>query len=66
MKALGSEFGKRFINKGIDSIPNILKFGASKIKNKNVERALNSEIADMIDKEAQNRAKNKYDSLFDV
>ena len=33
-KALGSEFGKKLINKGIDSIPNIFKFGASKIRKK--------------------------------
>ena len=64
-KALGSEFGKKLINKGIDSIPNIFKFGASKIRNKNVECAMRSDIADMIVQEAQNRAKNKYDSLFD-
>ena len=63
-KALSSEFGKKLINKGIDNIPNIFKFGASKIKNKNVQKALQSEIADMVVEEAQNRAKNKYDSLF--
>ena len=63
-KALGSEFGKKIINKDIDNIPNIFKFGASKIKNKNVQRALKSEIADMVVEEAQNRAKNKYDPLF--
>ena len=33
-KALGSAFGKKLINKGIDNIPNLFKFGASKIKNK--------------------------------
>ena len=31
-KALNSEFGKKLINKGIDSIPNVFKFGASKVK----------------------------------
>ena len=64
-KALGSEFGKKIINKGIDSIPNIFKFGASKIRNKNVKRAMRSDIAKMVAQEAQNRAKNKYHSLFD-
>ena len=48
LKALSSEFGKKLINKGIDNIPNIFKFGVSKIKNKNAQRALNSEIADLI------------------
>ena len=32
-KAIGSEFGKKIINKGINSIPNIFKLGVSKIKN---------------------------------
>ena len=59
-KALASEFGKRLINKGIDNIPNLFKFGASKVKNKNVEKALESEIADMVVSEAQGRARKKY------
>ena len=63
-KALGSEFGKKLINKSIDSIPNIFKFGASKIKNKNVKRAMRSDTAEMVVQEAQNKAKNKYHSLF--
>ena len=64
-KAVGSEFGKRLINKGIDNIPNIFKFGVSKINNKNMKRAMESEIANMIVDEAVNRAKNKYENLFD-
>ena len=40
-KALSSEFGKKLINKGIDNTPNIFKFRASKIKNKNVQKAPN-------------------------
>ena len=58
-KALGSEIGKKLINKGIDNIPNIFKFGASKIKNKTVNHALNSEIADLVVNEAQNRVRKK-------
>ena len=65
LRAISSEFGKKLINKGIDNILNIFKFEASKIKNKNVRRAMKSEIADMVVQEAQNRAKNKYDSLFE-
>ena len=64
-KAVGSEFGKRLINKGIDNIPNIFKFGVSKINNKNMKRAMESEIANMVVDEAVNRAKNKYENLFD-
>ena len=63
-KAIDSKFGKKLINKGTDNIPNIFKFGVSKIKNKNVKKALGSEIADMVVDEAQNRAKNRYTSLF--
>ena len=64
-KAIGSQFGKKIINKGIDNIPNIFKFGVSKIKNKNVKKVLSSDIADMVVDEAQNRAKCRYGSLFD-
>ena len=35
-KILASDTGKKLINKAIDSIPNIFKFGASKVKNKNI------------------------------
>ena len=56
---------KRIIDKGIDNIPNIFKFGVSKIKNKNVKKVLTSDIADMVVDEAQNRVKNKAKSLFD-
>ena len=44
-KAIGSEFGKRLINKGIDNIPNIFKFGVSKINNKKVKRAMESDCS---------------------
>ena len=64
-KAMVSEFGKRLINKGIDSIPNIFNFGVSKIKNKKVKRAIKSDIAKMVVDEAANRARNKYEKLFD-
>ena len=63
LKALSSEFGKKLINKGIDNIPNIFKSDVSKIKNKNAQRALNSEIVlDLIVNGAQGRARKKYNS----
>ena len=43
-------------------MPNLFKFGASKIKNKNVKRALNSEIADLVVNKAQGKARKKYNS----
>ena len=64
-KALSSKIGKKIIDKGTDNIPNIIKFGVSKIKNKNVKKVLSSDIADMVVDEAQNRVKNKAKSLFD-
>ena len=35
-KAINSVFGKKLIKKEIKQIPNICKYGTSKIKNKNV------------------------------
>ena len=61
-RALSSEFGRKLINKGIDSIPSIFTFDAKNVKNKNIKRALESEIADMVVNEAQSRARKKYDS----
>ena len=61
-RALSSRFGRNLINKGIDSIPSIFKFSAKMVKNKNIKRALESEIADMVVNEAQSRARKKYDS----
>ena len=58
-KILGSDIGKKLINKGIDSIPNIFKFGASKVKNKNIKKALESEVADLIVIEEQSKARKK-------
>ena len=62
-RALSSSFGKRLMNKGIDNIPNMFKFGLSK-KKKNLNRALNSEVANMVAEEAQKRVANKCNSLF--
>ena len=61
-KAIGSDIGKKIINKGIDNIPNIFKFGRSKIKNKNTKKALKSEIADMVVGEVKDQARKKYNS----
>ena len=62
-RALSSSFGKRLMKKGIDNIPNMFKFGLSK-KKKKLNRALNSEVADMVVEEAQKRVANKCNSLF--
>ena len=57
--------GKKIINKGIDTIPNICKFGVSKIKNENVKRAMRSGVPNMVVDEARNMAKCKYENLFE-
>ena len=64
-KAINSSLGKKLINKGIDSIPSIFKYGVSKIKNKDVKRAMSSVIANMVVGETQNKINKRFsDSLF--
>ena len=63
-KSINSVFGKKLINEGIKQIPNIYKYGISKIKNKNVQRALNSDLAIIVVDETQSRAKNSLSKLF--
>ena len=43
----------------------MFKYGVSKIKNKDVKRALNSHIANIIVDEAQNKVTKTSGSLFD-
>ena len=57
---------KKLIDKGIENIPNIFRYGVSKIKNTNVQRALNSDMADYVIEETQNQAKNKLIIFFVV
>ena len=59
-RALGSDIGKKIINKGIDNIPNILKFVRFKVKNKRIKTALESEIADLVVSDAQKKVRQKY------
>ena len=64
-KALNFSFGRKLINKRIDSTRNIFKYGVSKIKNKNVKRALSADIANMVVDEAQNKINKRFsDTLF--
>ena len=55
-KAINLVLGKKLIDKGIESLPDIVKSGTSKIKNKNIQRALDSDIANYVVEEAQKRA----------
>ena len=63
-KAINSLIGKKLTDKGIEIIPNIFKYGVSKIKNKKVQRALNSDVAEYVVEETQNEAKNKLNDPF--
>ena len=63
-KAINSVLGKEIIDKGIENIPNLFRYGASKIKSKNVQRAFNSNIVNYAVEETQNKAKNKLSNLF--
>ena len=58
-KELNSELGKILIDEGIKHVPDICKLGRSKIKNKNVEKALESDVANYLVEETQKKQK-KY------
>ena len=62
-KAINLVIGKKLIDKGIESLTDIVKFSASKIKNKNIQRALDSDIANYVVEEVQNRAQNQLANL---
>ena len=55
---------KKIIEKGIENIQNLFRYKASKIKNKNAERVLNSDIANYVVEETQNKAKSKVTNIF--
>ena len=47
-KAISSEIGEKLIDEGIKRAPELWRLGTSKIRNKNVRNALNSDIANYI------------------
>ena len=63
-KAINSVIRKKLTDKEIENIPNIFIYSMSKIKNKNVQLALNSDIVDYVVEETQIQAKNKLNNLF--
>ena len=65
-QVINSYFGKKLRNKGIDSIPSIFKYRVLKIKNKNVQWVLDSDIANLVVDEAQNQVRNTSEGLFDL
>ena len=63
-QAINSTIEKKPIDKGINSIPNIFRFGRRKVKNKKLKKILKSDIADLLVDETQKKVKPKYDDLF--
>ena len=63
-KAINSVLRKKLIDKQIENIPNLVRYGSLKIKNKNIQQALDSDIANYIVEETQNKAKDKLNNLF--
>ena len=62
-KAINLVLGKKLIDKGIERLPDIVNFGTSKIKNKNIQGALDPDFASCIFQEAQNRAQKKLNDF---
>ena len=54
-KEVNSVLGKKLTNEEIKKVPNLYKYGTSKIKNKNLQRPLISDIANYIVEETQNK-----------
>ena len=63
-KAINSVLEKKLIDKGTENILNLVRYGSSKIKNRNIQRALNSGITNYVVEETQNKAKNRVNDLF--
>ena len=62
-KALSSGLGKK-IDEGIKHAPDLYKYGTSKIRNKKVQMALNSNILNYIVTEAQDKTNDNLINLF--
>ena len=63
-QAINSTIRKKLIDKGINSIPNIFRFGRKKVKNKKLKKILKSDVADLVINETQKEVRQKYDDLF--
>ena len=55
---------KKLIDEKVKHAPEPYKLGASKIKNKSVKKALESDVADYIVKETQKEVKEDVNNLF--
>ena len=57
MQVQSSNIGKRLIDEGIKHARDLYRFGTSKIKNENVRKTLESDVANYIVEETQNKTK---------
>ena len=65
-KAINSEIGKKtLIDEGIKCAPELYRLGTSKIRNKNVRNALNSDSANYIVEETQEKAKEDLNNQLE-
>ena len=55
-KAINSVLGKKLIDKGIEQVSNLYRYETSKIKNTNIQQALNSDIVNYA---GRNRTRQK-------
>ena len=55
LRAITSEISKKLISKGIKHAPGLYKIGTSKIKNKNMKKALESDVPNYVVEETQKR-----------
>ena len=56
--------GGKIVDEGIKYAPDLYKYGTSKIKNNKIRQALNSDIANYMVEEAQNKPKSSVNNLF--
>ena len=64
-RAITSEISKKLIDEGIKHAPELYKIGTSKIKNKNLKKALESDVATYIVEETRKKAqKTDASNLF--
>ena len=63
-QAINSTIGKKLIDKGISSIPNIFRFSRKKVKDKKLKKILKSDVAVLVVNKTRKKVRQKYDDLF--
>ena len=63
-RVLNSELGQKLIDEGIMQAPNLYRLRTPKIKNINVKKALESDVANYLVEETQQKTKNKKKKIY--